>query len=129
MPTDRNKLQLHDPDLHALVYKTILSRSREGFVWNARSARNCLRDPSLQGLTPSEIRNLSIEHVRQNGVQSLSQVVETRPEWNPPHVYYYKIIIPHELFYPHGLFVELRLEDDDDEFPAVRIVNAHPQLK
>ena len=128
MPTNREPPQPHDPDLHALVYKAILSRSREAFVWNKKGARNCDGNPVLLGLTLVGIRELVIEHVRQNGVGCIVQVHETRPEWNPPHVYYYKVIIPHELF-RHGLFVELRLDDDDNEYPAVRIVSAHPQLR
>ena len=62
---------------------------------------------------------------RQEG--AVIQVEESRPEYDD-RSFYYKAIIPVEGL-PHGLFVEIILDDDDPELPSVRIVNAHKQTR
>ena len=77
----------------------------------------------LDGLSPEFVREAIIDFVEDGGV--ISQHEETREDWKSFR-FYYKII----LMVPgvrRGVFVELRLIDDDPENPAVLIVIAHAQ--
>ena len=56
----------------------------------------------------------------------IEQKIETRDEWKSCRDYWYMVVIPLPDF-PHGLFVEMELADDDDEVPIVSLLNAHPQ--
>ena len=57
----------------------------------------------------------------------MQQVPETRPDYSDRR-FYYKAVLPVSEF-RHGLFVEIVLDDDDAELPAVRLVNAHEQKR
>jgi len=85
----------------------------------ASIAREKLAD--LSGLTPEAIRCMSINFVSDGG--KISQHEETRPD-HLDYPFYYKIILKLEDF-PRGVFVELRLVDDDRQNPVVHIVSAH----
>jgi hypothetical protein len=67
-----------------------------------------------------------IEFVRGGG--SIEQVVEKRPEWKGEYRFYYKAILPINGF-PHGVFVEIVLEDSDPDLPSVLLVSSHPQRR
>lgn len=96
--------------------------------WELRAVDRLSRDPVLQGYTLHFIRKEIISHVRNHGGAAVNQVKETRANWADRYSYYYKIILKLDGF-KHGLFVEMRLVDDDPEFPAVVLVNAHAQMK
>ena len=40
----------------------------------------------------------------------------------------YRAVVPVAGLFPKGLFIEVRLFDDDPQDPWVEIVNAHPQV-
>ena len=110
-----------------LVKKAILlGRTVTGCCeWEDRALRRIEKDPEVAGLTPSAIRQLTIEFVAADGI--IRQVTEQRPEFND-YDFYYKVILSVPEF-PHELFVELRLVDPDTDLPTVLLVNAHPQRK
>ena len=115
-----------DPVELALVVKAIsLAQNTRGCCeWNERAARRIRQQPPCQGMTPEGIRELLLDHVNNHRGQIL-QVEERREEYRE-HRFYYKAIIP-VAGLRRGLFVEMVLGDDDPEFPAVEIVNAHEQ--
>jgi hypothetical protein len=91
-------------------------------------------NPDLQGLTPEGIRRLL--HAFVCGGGQLDERPEARPDWleanadRPAYYrdYWYRALVPVPDLFPHGLFVEVRLFDDDPQDPWVEIVNAHPQV-
>jgi hypothetical protein len=88
----------------------------------------------LQGFTPEFIRRLLHEFVNSGG--RLDERQEARPDWlhanaDRPAYYrnvWYRAIVQVPGLFPNGLFVEVRLFDDDTQDPWVEIVNAHPQV-
>ena len=115
-----------DPAELALVVKAIsLAQNTRGCCeWNERAARRIRQQPPCQGMTPEGIRESLLDHVNDKGGQVI-QVEEKREEYRE-HRFYYKAIIP-VAGLGRGLFVEIVLADDDPDFPAVEIVNAHEQ--
>ncbi len=92
--------------------------------WDEKAARRLRGQPPLPGLTPEGIRDLLYDFVANQGGEVI-QMQETRPEYND-RPFFYKVIVPVQGL-RHGLFVEIVLDDDDPDVPAVRIVNAHEQ--
>jgi hypothetical protein len=98
--------------------------------WDERARSN----PDLQGLTPEGIRRLLHDFVCGGG--RLDERPEARPHWlqtnaDRPAYYrdrWYRAVVPLPDLFPKGLFVEVRLFDDDSQDPWVEIVNAHPQV-
>ena len=45
-----------------------------------------------------------------------------------PRDFWYRAVVPVPGVFPRGLFIEVRLFDDDAQDPWVEIVNAHPQV-
>ena len=88
---------------------------------SAEIARQNLAD--LGGLTPEAIREMSIDFVNAGG--SVTQHEEDRPEWFD-YRFSYRIVLPVPGF-PHGVFVEFALNDDDRDDPTILIVSAHKQ--
>jgi hypothetical protein len=88
----------------------------------------------LQGLTPEGIRRLLHDFVCRGG--RLDERLEARPDWlqanaSRPSYYrdfWFRAVVPAPGLFPKGLFVEVRLFDDDPQDPWVEIVNAHPQI-
>jgi hypothetical protein len=81
----------------------------------------------MEGLTPEGIRHLLRQFVLEGNALNLRE--ETREEYlqeNPDDPYWYRAIIPVPDL-PRGLFVEVKLIDDDEKEPWVEIVSAHPQ--
>ncbi len=119
---------MDDPGEHTLIVKAFqLARGAHGYVtgyveWSERGAHDSRRNLSEIGLTPEGIRELAIEHVRAG--RPIIQVRETEEGRDRP--YYYKIIfsVPGV---PPGVFVKIRLSDDDPDDPAVLLVSAHRQ--
>jgi hypothetical protein len=111
-----------------LVHKAICS-GVFGHIQLKESAERLVRDdPDLGGLTPSGIRALLRKFVLDGN--SLTVREETRAEYleeNPDDPYWYRAIIPIPGL-PRGLFVEVKIVDDDPAEPWVEIVSAHRQL-
>ena len=114
-----------DPTELELVRRAIVRRVTGDCEWDDRAARRVRRDRDLRGLTPEGIKALLQDHVRQGG--QVDQLPENRPEYADRR-FWYRVIVPVDEF-THGLFVEIVLDDDDPEDPAVRIVNAHEQRR
>jgi hypothetical protein len=121
---------MDDPEEHALVVKALQDGLSNCVIWHEKGAALVREDPELQGLTPAFIRRGVIDFVRTqaDAAAEVKQVPEQRDEWRDRYRFYYKVILPVDGF-RHGVFVEMRLTDDDREFPAVTIVRAHVQRK
>lgn len=114
-----------DPAELALVVKAITCGVGGCCEWDERAARRFRASPPLPGLTPEGIKDELMAHVGGGG--DVIQVGETRPEWND-RPFYYKVV----LFCPalrYGLFIEIVLDDNDPDLPAVRMVNCHEQTR
>ena len=119
-----------DPsELHLVAEAFKLACGSRGYVtgyveWDENAARVSRgKLARLDGLSPEFVREPVIDFVEDGGV--ISQHEETREDWKSFR-FYYKVI----LMVPgvrRGVFVELRLIDDDPENPAVLIVSAHAQ--
>ena len=83
-------------------------------------ANNSRRNLSELGLTPEGIRELAIEHVRAGG--PIIQVRETDEGRDRPYDYKVVLAVP---VVPPGVFLKIRLIDEDPEDPAVLLVSAH----
>jgi hypothetical protein len=114
-----------DPNKHALVVQAITCGVGGCCEWDEKAARRTRSDPSLQGLTPEGVKEELTEYVRAGG--EVIQVEEKRREYSD-RAFYYKVILPVNGL-RHGLFIEIVLDDDDPELPAVRIVNCHEQTR
>src|SRR5262245_54946634 len=85
--------------------------------WDDRAARRFRQSPPLPSLTAEGVKALLTDFVGRMGGEVV-QVEETRPEYND-RPFYYKVVIPVDGL-RHGLFVEVVLDDDDPDLPAVR---------
>ena len=113
-------------ELDLVQRAVLLGRTVTGCCeWHDRAFRRVRNDADLQGLTPEAVRQLLLDFVAAGG--SIQQAKEQRPEYGD-YEFYYKTVIPVAGFL-HGLFVELRLTDDDADYPVALLVNAHPQRK
>lgn len=117
-----------------LVHSAIARGIFGQIQWEDRADERARCNADLQGLTPEGIRRLLHDFVRAGG--RLDQRTEARPTWleanaDRPAYYrefWYRAIIPVPDLFPNGLFVEVRLFDDDPLDPWIEIVNAHPQV-
>jgi hypothetical protein len=109
----------------ALVQKALTDGLVNCVEWkDDRTVNRVLGDPANQGLTPHWIRNDLIRQVRAGEAQ-VQQRREDREQWRVEREFWYRVILSVEGF-PRGLFVEIVLEDDDEDVPVVSLVNAHP---
>src|SRR5947199_4516269 len=83
--------------------------------WEDRAVERLRHDRTLRGWKLKDIKWALIDFVLAGG--EIEQVPETRVEYND-RSYYYKAIIPVAGF-PHGLFVEIVLVEDDPDLPGV----------
>lgn len=90
-----------------------------------KEANRVRSDPSNRGLTPDEIKRLARDYVRVRGPSCVEQLREVRENWKNLRDYWYRVLVPVEGF-PHGLFVEMELLDEDPDVPVVALLNAHP---
>lgn len=109
-----------------LVRKAITCGVTGCCEWDDKAARRIRGDSLLLGFTPEGIKRRLCELVASCG-EVIQQVPETRPEYSDRR-FYYKVILPVDEF-QHGLFVEIVIDDDDPDLPAVRLVNAHEQKR
>jgi hypothetical protein len=108
----------------ALVRLAITCRVKGCVEWHDKAARIFREQETSVNLDPPEVKQALIDQVA--GGKEVVQVPETRPEWS--HFdFYYKVILDFD-WLPRGLFIELRLNDDDPDVPTVQIVSAHRQL-
>jgi hypothetical protein len=119
---------MHDPadgpNLVRLARESTLSNCVE---WvDDRTMLRVGNDPSLEGLSPVEIKRLLREYVRNDKTLVIRQKREDREPWTARRDYWYWVVIPVPGM-PHGLFVEMELADDDSECPVVFLLNAHPE--
>ena len=110
-----------DPEEHALVVKALTSGLSNCVSWDEKAARRVMES----GLNPRSIKSETIDLVKSKGPSVLIQKPETRDPWKDNYRFYYKVILPSDV-YRGGLFVEMILTDDDREFPVVVFVNSHP---
>jgi len=117
-----------------LVHQAIAAGIFGQIQWDYRADERARSNPDLQGLTPEGIRRLLHNFVGSGG--RLDERREARPDWlqanaDRPSYYrdlWYRAVVPVPGLFPKGLFVEVRLFDDDPQDPWVEIVNAHPQI-
>ncbi|MCI0380006.1 MAG: hypothetical protein L0215_20685 [Gemmataceae bacterium] len=117
-----------------LVHQAIAAGLFGQIQWDDRADERARSNPDLKGLTPEGIRRLLHEFVcagerhdeRQEGRADWLQANADRPGYYRD--FWYRAVIPVADLFPNGLFVEVRLFDDDPQDPWVEIVNAHPQV-
>ena len=125
---DRGHGLMDDPEEHALVVKALWDGLGNCVKWHEKGLKLARDDATLRGVTPAWILSEVIRLVRTSPdpASVVRQVPEKREGWRDQYRFYYKVILPVPGF-KHGLFVEMRLRDDDPEFPAVTLVRAHTQ--
>jgi hypothetical protein len=113
-----------------LVIKCLQEGISNCIIWHEKGARLVREDDELRELTPEFIRREVIRHVRvqNNPAAVVRQIRERRSGWEDRYRFYYKVILPVDGF-KHGVFVEMRLTDDDPEIPVVTLVRAHTQKR
>jgi hypothetical protein len=117
-----------------LVHRAIAAGIFGQIQWNDRADERARSDPDLEGLTPEGIRRLLHDFVCSGG--RLDERREVRADWleankDRPAYYrdtWYRAVVPVADLFRSGLFIEVRLFDDDPQDPWVEIVNAHPQV-
>lgn len=115
-----------DPTAHRLVVQALSCTLSNCVEWvNEKTANRVRSDPANQGLRPGEIIRLLREFVRASDPACVEQKREEREEWKDRRNYWYRVLVPAAGF-PHGLFIELELLDDDPDVPVVVLLNAHP---
>jgi len=119
-----------DPGEQALVVKALRDGLGNCVIWDEKGAQLVREDPELEGLTPAFIRREVIAFVRSQSDAGavVKQVSEERERWRDDYRFYYKVVLPVDGF-KHGLFVEMRLTDDDPDCPVVTLVRAHTQKR
>lgn len=109
-----------------LVRKALTCGLNGCVLWkDDRTALRVRSDPANQGLTPKDIMNRLLEHVKKD-----PQAVKQRREQSPeqPSGFWYFVLLQIEAF-PHGFFVKFILSDDDPDYPCVALVSAHPERR
>jgi len=117
-----------------LVHNAIAAGIFGQIQWDDRANEQARSNPDLQGLTPEGIRRLLHDFVCGGG--RLDERREVRPDRLQANVdrpayyrdFWYRAVIPVSGLFPNGLFVEVRLFDDEAQDPWVEVVNAHPQV-
>ena len=109
-----------------LVHKAIKAGFWGNIQWKDSSARVMRENNQMAGLTTHGIRLALRDFVRAGNCLTVRN--ETRLEKleeDPDDPFWYRAVICVEGF-PHELFVEVKLVDDDPTEPFVQIVSAHP---
>lgn len=116
-------------EAHALVVQALTCSLSNCVEWiNEQESLRVRADPLNQGLTPKEIKRRLRDHVRVSGSSCVEQLREVRENWKERRDYWYRVVVPIDGF-PHGLFVEMELFDDDPDVPVVYLLNAHPATR
>jgi hypothetical protein len=117
-----------------LVHRAIAAGIFGQIQWDDGADERARNNPDLQGLMPEGIRRMLHDFVCDGA--RLDERREERPTWleanaDRPGYYrdfWYRALITAPDLFQNGLFVEVRLFDDDPQDPWVEIVNAHPQV-
>jgi hypothetical protein len=118
---------MSETDKLDLVHKAIAAGIFGHIQWKDSAARLVRDDPELGNFTPEGIRARLRKFVQEGNCLTARR--ETRAEYleeNPEDPFWYRAVLPVADF-PKGLFVEVKLIDDDAEEPWVEIVSAHRQ--
>jgi hypothetical protein len=108
-----------------LVHKAICAGIYGHIEWKDAAARLVRRNPEMNGLTPEGIREDLRQFVINGG--RLETRNEIRSEWleeDPDDPFWYRAVFGVPGF-PKPLFVEVKLDDDNEKHPWVLIVNSH----
>jgi hypothetical protein len=117
-----------------LVHQAIAAGIFGQIQWDDRGRRTGAKQSRLAGTDagrhPPAVARFCLRR------RSAGRRPEARPDWleanaDRPAYYrdcWYRALVPVPDLFPHGLFVEVRLFDDDPQDPWVEIVNAHPQV-
>ncbi len=118
---------MSDPAKIELVRKALTSGLSNCVEWiDDKTVRTVRNNPANKKLTPKEIADLLMDHVKNGG--PIEQRPEERDPWKSKRDFWYFVIVPVGGF-THGLFVEMELTDEDPDVPVVRLLNAHPQSR
>ncbi len=106
-----------------LVHQAIAAGLFGQIQWDDRADERARSNPDLQGLTPEGIRRWLHDFVCGGG--RLDERREARLDWleanaDRPAYYrdcWYRAVVPIPGLFQKGLFVEVRLFDDDEEDP------------
>ena len=108
-----------------LVHKAIRAGVMGHIDWKDSAAQLVRDNPEMNSLTPELIRPLLPQFVLAGGCLDVRN--ETRGEYldeDPDDLFWYRAVFP-VLDFPKKLFVEVKLIDDDENDPWVRIVSSH----
>jgi hypothetical protein len=115
---------MDEPEDLRLVKNAITHRLPRCFQWRDQALVERVRnDRRLKGLTPKFIRADVIGFVSEG-----SEVIrkpEGRPEFKDDYPFKYIVKLEYDDF-DRPIFVEMRLEVSDPEYPVVLIVSVHP---
>ena len=109
----------------ALVVKALKSGLGGCVEWDHEVVDRIRRELLAVRLSPPRIIAALIKFAKSGG--TVRQVKEQRVERQDRREYYYKVILPLPDVFKKGLFIEMELSDDDPDYPAVLLVNAHEQ--
>ncbi len=110
-----------------LVHLAIRSGVLGHIQWKYAAAQLVRGDPLLAMFPPERIRALLRQFVLDgNTLEVRSEIREEYLTVDPEHPYWYRAVIP-SAGISQGIFVEVRLVDDDPHEPWVEIVSAHRQ--
>lgn len=108
-----------------LIRKAAASDFRPAFDWiNDKEALRVTGDPSNQGLTADEIKELAREWILEGN--DIKCVPERREDYRDRRHFHYDIIIQNLATFSRGLYVYMELSDPDETDPTVSLLNAHP---
>lgn len=100
-----------------LVQKAICAGTMGHIEWKPSAYEVVRDDPEMEGFTPEGIRRLLREFVFAGNCLNVRHERRTEfSEENPDEPYWYRAVIPVDQF-PKGLFVEVKLIDDDEKAP------------
>src|SRR5438105_3996848 len=120
-------LRMLDPSRLELVHAAIRAGIYGQIEWKSSAYELVRKDPKMTDFPPARVRALLRDFVLQGN--RLTERTEQRAEKlqdDPDDPCWYRAIIPVPEF-PKGLFVEVRILDDDPQDPWVQIVSAHEQ--
>ena len=110
-----------------LVRIAVLSPLSNCCEWESDKVQKIVMNhPGNRGLTPNAIRTILKDYVRDGG--EIHCTKETGEDWMIKREFYYWVVAPVDDI-PGGLFIEMELTIEDQDYPVVALVNAHPSTK
>jgi hypothetical protein len=112
-----------------LIQKAAESTFPSDFDWiSDKEANRVTNDASNRWLTATAIRELARDFIKNGG--EIKCTPEKREPYKDRRHFHYDIVIsgfPDD--FPHGLYVEMELNDPDENEPVVKLLNAHPERR